>query len=374
MSVKLIKPGKYLIQLIHRQDGQTYRKRLVFNGPERKANEAYYRLKAEIEDKFSSAKKSSLKKTFRTFGECLEHYCQSMNTAKGKIHGLSWEKFRKERLQKDLGEIEIDDLTMAFERILPIWRREPTRKGTLPSTSSTNRLIQLSKAAVAYAYRFNYIQIDPLRMFSIETDLNARDVVITQEEFDRVYAQLPDWMKPITLMAWNVPSRKGELESVRREQIDLEMRVILLKSHTTKTKKGRVLPIPDSLLEYFKSIPADCPYAFYRLDKGTYRKLGDFHKTWKTACKRAKIEDVRFHDLRRCAATRLINGGVPESVVAKLGGWSNGFVMKKHYHYAGVNDLHKAIGNEPVLKMVPLVPLRCHSEAENEGLQLKKAG
>jgi len=374
MSVTMIKPGKYLIQLIHKQDGHTYRKRFVFNGPERKAEEAYFKQKAELEGQIKLSKASSLKRTFRTFSECLDYYCQSKAKYGNKNKGDSWEKGRKEKLRNDLGEFEIDDLTSAFDSILSVWRKEPTQKGTLPTESHTNRMIQLAKAATAYAYRFNHINCDPLRMFRVERELNARDNIINQEEFDRIYGCLTNWLKPIVSFAWYVPSRKGELAAIQRSEVNLDERVILLKSRTTKSKKGRTLPIPDVMMEYFRSIPADCPYAFYHKIKGVYHRIGDFHKSWKTACTKAGVTDLRFHDLRRCAATRLINSGVPESVVAKLGGWSSGFIMRKHYHFAGVDELHKAIGNHVTpIKMVPQVPLWCHSEGDNAEQGLRKA-
>ncbi|MCH7519920.1 MAG: tyrosine-type recombinase/integrase [Candidatus Dadabacteria bacterium] len=51
------------------------------------------------------------------------------------------------------------------------------------------------------------------------------------------------------------------------------------------------------------------------------------HRQWlkvffKIASKNAKIEDLRFHDLRHTAATRLVESSIPLHAVAKLLGHS----------------------------------------------------
>ena len=39
---------------------------------------------------------------------------------------------------------------------------------------------------------------------------------------------------------------------------------------------------------------------------------------WRRACERAQITDLHFHDLRREAASRLLEGGVPEQFVQQI--------------------------------------------------------
>jgi integrase len=41
---------------------------------------------------------------------------------------------------------------------------------------------------------------------------------------------------------------------------------------------------------------------------------------WKAACKDAGLDDLRFHDLRHTATTRLIRAGVPATEVMKVTG------------------------------------------------------
>jgi integrase len=76
------------------------------------------------------------------------------------------------------------------------------------------------------------------------------------------------------------------------------------------------------MLQYFRSIPADCPFLFYRQDvEGEYHSLGDFRKAWHYCLKLAELTDVRFHDTRHCSATDLYANGNPERVIMDIAGW-----------------------------------------------------
>ena len=50
----------------------------------------------------------------------------------------------------------------------------------------------------------------------------------------------------------------------------------------------------------------------------TKKPLKDIKLAWKTAKKKAGIENFRFHDLRHTVATRLVNAGVPLPTVKKV--------------------------------------------------------
>ena len=60
----------------------------------------------------------------------------------------------------------------------------------------------------------------------------------------------------------------------------------------------------------------NCPYVFHF--GGT--RVGDFRKSWATACKRAGVPGLLFHDLRRTAGRRLEDAGVPRSVAMGITG------------------------------------------------------
>ena len=69
-------------------------------------------------------------------------------------------------------------------------------------------------------------------------------------------------------------------------------------------------------------------------------------EAWEAAKKRAGIE-VRFHDLRHTAVSRMLNAGVPIPKVAKIVGWSTSTAVKmaKKYGHFSLDDLRGAVEN-----------------------------
>lgn len=60
----------------------------------------------------------------------------------------------------------------------------------------------------------------------------------------------------------------------------------------------------------------------------------DNHRAWNATCRRAGIEDFRFHDLRHTWASWLIQSGVPLSVLQEMGGWESIEMVRRYAHLA----------------------------------------
>lgn len=56
------------------------------------------------------------------------------------------------------------------------------------------------------------------------------------------------------------------------------------------------------------------------------------YRSFKEACKKARIEGIRFHDLRHTAATRLVEAGIPLHAVAELVGHSSIRMTERYSH------------------------------------------
>ncbi|CDH20840.1 putative integrase; DLP12 prophage (fragment) [Xenorhabdus bovienii str. kraussei Quebec] len=67
----------------------------------------------------------------------------------------------------------------------------------------------------------------------------------------------------------------------------------------------------------------------------TVRKMRvDSNTSFRTALKRAGIENFRFHDLRHTWASWLIQKGVPLSVLQEMGGWESIEMVRRYAHLA----------------------------------------
>ncbi len=143
-------------------------------------------------------------------------------------------------------------------------------------------------------------------------------------------------LKPIIILAVNTGMRRGEIFNLKWSYVDLKKRFI----EVIKSKNGekRVIPINKTLLEVLHRLPRriDSPYVFPG-KKG--KKRTDCKKSFRTAMRKAEIEDFCFHDLRHTFASHLVMAGVPLLTVAELLGHKS-IEMTKRYSHLSPN--HKA--------------------------------
>ncbi len=97
-------------------------------------------------------------------------------------------------------------------------------------------------------------------------------------------------------------SRKGEALNLKWDDVDLKNNVIAIKG--TKTKYVRYIPINKPLKELLKAVEKnqDCLYLFNK----NGAKIGDFKRSFHTACRNAGLKDLRIHDLRHVFASKMV--------------------------------------------------------------------
>jgi integrase len=95
--------------------------------------------------------------------------------------------------------------------------------------------------------------------------------------------------------------RKGEALNLKWDDVDLKNGVIAIKA--TKTRYDRRIPISSPLEAVLKGIERnpDCSYVFNK----NGRKIGNFRKSFMTACRNAGLKDLHIHDLRHVFASAL---------------------------------------------------------------------
>jgi len=80
------------------------------------------------------------------------------------------------------------------------------------------------------------------------------------------------------------------------------------------------------------------PLALFRR---TRSQIGTFRKAWASACKRAGVPGLLFHDLRRSAAMNMDRAGVPRRVIMQITGHKTE-AMFLRYRIVNHQDLRDA--------------------------------
>ena len=149
-----------------------------------------------------------------------------------------------------------------------------------------------------------------------------RDRYLSQEERGRLLQAIErhaPHIGPIVTYMLAVPCRSGELASLPKTAYNSFTNTVYIPDSKAGIPINK--PVPDEMRSYFLSIPADCPYLFYRHDRNGFHPIGDFKKAWKTCLRFAGLKNVRVHDLRHCAASDLYEAGNPERRIMDIAGW-----------------------------------------------------
>jgi integrase len=139
-------------------------------------------------------------------------------------------------------------------------------------------------------------------------------------------------------------NRLGELRKLRWEQVDFKNGQILVTPRTAKNKKTRVLPIYGEMREWLlmqKDVRdakfSGCPYVFHH----DGQPIVEFRKAWASACTRAKVPGLLFHDLRRSAIRNMRLAGIAENVATEISGHRTRSVFDR-YSIIGARELADA--------------------------------
>jgi integrase len=128
---------------------------------------------------------------------------------------------------------------------------------------------------------------------------NERDRILSPEEFTRLLAACPEYLKSIVKLAYYTGMRKSEILNLTWGKVDLKKGFIRLRPEDTKTQEKRMVPLNEELAQMFKAMPRGLPGVKVFTRGG--EPIKSIREVFDAACKRALIEDFTFHDFRHAA-------------------------------------------------------------------------
>ena len=149
-------------------------------------------------------------------------------------------------------------------------------------------------------------------------DERQRERILTIEEERRLLAACdrPRYrhLIPLIICALDTGMRRGEMLKLRWADVDFEKRLISVRAFNTKTMRQRQVAMTNRLAAALSQITASNPAAT-DLVFGIRNTMKNGFITVRHA---AGLDDVRFHDLRHTAATRLVRGRMPLAEVGRI--------------------------------------------------------
>jgi integrase len=175
------------------------------------------------------------------------------------------------------------------------------------ANSSVNRDIATIKRLFSLAEDWNMVNKNQLRKIKMLKESGPRTRALTEKEAQKlINACGPPWLKIAVIIALETGLRKSAIFTLRRQQINLEKKLIEAESKG----KNHIIPMTERLkmvlqayLREQKIFSRD-GYIFPGQGKKASGHIRiDSDKSFKTACRKAGILNFRFHDLRHTFAS-----------------------------------------------------------------------
>lgn len=202
-----------------------------------------------------------------------------------------------------LKALTYDDLReFRAERLLT-----PTHQSAQRAIASVNRELAYFRRILTIAERNGWISKNLFKCGDSLihcSDEVKRERILTLEETQRLINACTGrraHLKPLIIAALDTGCRLGELLKLQWHDVNLDFGIITIKAFNTKTMKKREVGITTRLKAELENLKSSFPHSKDDL----VFSVSEVRKSFKSACKEAKLSDLRFHDLRHCHATKL---------------------------------------------------------------------
>jgi integrase len=180
--------------------------------------------------------------------------------------------------------------------------------------------------------------INPVAQIKKPSQPQGRKRVLNDAELSRMLQGLEKinpFLKPLCEFALETAMRRGELMALLWVNVNFEKSVAFLP--LTKNGESRYVPLSTKAIEILNLLPRDIEGRIFPLNKQTVSIL--FLRT----ARRAKVEDIHFHDLRHMALTRLSSRFTNILELAAISGHRELKMLQRYVHIKA-EDLAKKMG------------------------------
>jgi integrase len=157
----------------------------------------------------------------------------------------------------------------------------------------------------------------------------------TPEELELLINRAHETSQPMLataiIFAIETGMRQGEITGLKWVDVNLETGVANLER--TKNGESRQVPLRGKVrallldLKESRPIHSSGDYIF-----NNWRNSHGLAKAWRRLCSKAKVRDLRFHDLRHEAASRFFERGLNQFQVAAITGHKSLQMLKRYTH------------------------------------------
>lgn len=218
--------------------------------------------------------------------------------------------------------------------------RDERLKEIAPAT--VIRELSYFSSIITYARKEWGININnPVSLVSKPKNPQGRSRILDATETNALFEALKPtgrrsiWILPLVKLALETAMRRSELLGLRWEHIDLERRTIFLQ--LTKNGTSRTVPLSTHAIQILTDMPRNLDDRVFPV---THEVVS---QAFNRARRQAKVQDVRFHDLRHMAITRLAEK-LPNLIELSAVSGHKSLAMLKRYYHPKASELARKLG------------------------------
>jgi integrase len=212
---------------------------------------------------------------------------------------------------------------------------------------AANRIASFLSAFLNFAVRSDRLAVNPAKGL-IRFQETSRSRVLKSDELENlmkaIEAEKDPWVS-VLLMLMFTGARRGSVVSMRWEDIDLGAAIWTIPAQVAKNKTATPIPLTQPavrLLQQQLERSAGEPWVFPS-------PIGDGHlvglpKAWARVLRRAKINNLRIHDIRRSVGTAMARTGASPHLIATGLGHRSIASARAYVRLAG-EDARQALGD-----------------------------
>ena len=288
----------------------------------------------------------ALKKTIVSFTTLWQKYLnnsvlnnEKITIKRKKIAGKHFLPYFLNKNIKDIAAIDIKNYQLQRKLEIMSMSKNLGKKDSEISYHSINVEILTLSHFFNYYIEQELILVNPAFKIKKLNEL-SRLKTLSDEDIQKLIAGATNKLtKDLITFLIYTGCRKGEALNLKWDDVDLQNDVIAIKG--TKTKYDRYIPISKPLKELLSGIEKNQGTLLNVFNRNG-AKLGDFKKSFHTACRNAGLKDLRIHDLRHVFASKMVMNGTSLYITGELLGHRTTQMTKRYSHLAP-DTLKKAV-------------------------------
>lgn len=204
------------------------------------------------------------------------------------------------------------------------------------SVGAVNRELRLVSRIFKLAIANHEVAENPCQKVGIFKGEQGRTRYLLPDEEERLMAVLNgerSHLRDMVILVINTGLRIGEVLNLEPEHIDLHRDVVYIKG--TKNDEDREVPLNDVSRGLLIKLLASCQgegYEYLFTNPVTKTRYTTIKTAWNTACRKAGISGLRFHDLRHTFGTRAADAGIPLNAIRDVMGHKSTAMTERYAH------------------------------------------